>query len=119
MSAPEISDGQNEDLIRICVQKVFDLSSAQEVIVFGSFVYKATHSHSDLDLVVIFEGVEELKVGQRLLFKNAHSFPIEVDFVCTERSTFEVQSKIGGVLMVALEDGRKFLRPRPGQVVDK
>lgn len=100
-----------ERMIRTAVEMIFKNTLAHKVILFGSALGNEFDSHSDLDFVVLFEEMADRKTGEKWLYRNASLFPTQVDFICVTRVDFQKKAAIGGVLQIALEDGRPFDRP--------
>jgi predicted nucleotidyltransferase len=76
------------------------------VILFGSAGrYELTPS-SDLDVVVVFSTVSDLKAAQKPLYAQSGALPFPVDFLLVDKDTYERKSLVGGALFDARSEGR-------------
>lgn len=101
-----ISDQDREAIIQTARQRILELCSPERIILFGSGLSQTFDSYSDLDFIIIFQSEKCALEGQKMLYRNTNLFPCAVDFICTDIKTFNRKSQIGGVMMIAAEEGR-------------
>ena len=93
--------------IRTAVERISEKFDPKRIILFGSHAKGTATIHSDIDLLVIFEAVED-KHGQVVAIRRLLAdFPIAKDIVvATEQSIEEYGDSVGSVLRPALAEGK-------------
>lgn len=79
--------------------------AVEQIIVFGSALTNFFDDESDLDLVLIFATPAETRLGERALYRVAHTFNREIDFLCIEKDAFQQKAALGGVYWLAANEG--------------
>ena len=99
---------QKEALIQDTVQKILKVTKPNKLILFGSAVDGKFDSYSDFDFVLIYENRGSVRAEQKKVNSIKAELLVESDFLCVDEETFNSKSKIGGVFLIAAEDGRNI-----------
>lgn len=81
------------------------LVGLEEMILFGSAASGSMSEASDLDVVLIFDSVENAKQASKIA-RQKRSSHWPADFVFVSRERFKQMADLGGVLYVAKREGR-------------
>jgi predicted nucleotidyltransferase len=102
-----------EDTAAIVERKLQWILSAchpLEVWLFGSAATGEMTEASDIDLILLFEDAVAIREAQRVLARTPRLDGWPQDLLWYLRSEFYEQSIVGGVPMIAVEDGRRIYR---------
>lgn len=102
--SPELSD----QLVAEVFQKILSVNPLK-VILFGSAAEKKLTDQSDLDFLVVCSNAEQMKTAQKKLKPKYPLCALAVDLVWVTLSDFETKKNMGGVCMVAHQEGRYLL----------
>ena len=92
---------------RVLKQSLF-IDYVAEAYVFGSAVDGRFSEVSDIDILVVFSSLEDIKKAQKTLFRSQLSdWPI--DWVFKEKADFDKRSEVGGVCFMAKHHGVQIL----------
>jgi predicted nucleotidyltransferase len=92
------------------VARLFERSSAQRIIVFGSVARGESAAESDLDLVVVTP-VRGRKHDEAVSLLGAVSdLPVAVDVVVVTPEEFPTEARLPGIVRVAVREGRSYER---------
>ncbi|MBI1861962.1 MAG: nucleotidyltransferase domain-containing protein [Deltaproteobacteria bacterium] len=104
--------GEIDAFVDGAVSHIQKISRPRRAILFGSALTDHFDEASDLDLVLIFESLEEASQAEKILYRQAHTFPCSIDFLCIDEKSFQEKSEIGGVFWIAAREGRPLpLKP--------
>lgn len=81
-----------------------------EVWIFGSAATDEMTEASDINLVLRFRDAAAIRDAQRTLARTSRLDDWPRDILWYRDSDFHEQSTVGGVPMIAVEDGRKIYR---------
>jgi predicted nucleotidyltransferase len=91
---------------RRIAKTIVEVTKPRTLYLFGSAVEGKMTDQSDFDLLSIYEDSPSLRCAQKALlpYYPLSNYPVDIVWVTKER--FEKMSGIGGVCMVAYEEGR-------------
>ena len=92
------------------VAAVFAGSDAQRIVVFGSVARDDHGPDSDIDLLVVLPHVDNAHDDAVRIMRLLRDMPIPIDVMVTDPERLVLQSKIPGIVRVALAEGRSFER---------
>ena len=92
------------------VAAVFAGSDAQRVVVFGSVARGEHGTDSDIDLLVVLPHVDNAHDDAVRIMRLLRDMPVPIDVMVTDPERLVLQSKIPGIVRVALAEGRSFER---------
>jgi uncharacterized protein len=98
------------DWVPIAVERILAGSEAERVIVFGSVARREAGPDSDIDLLVVLPHVTNAHDDAVRLMRLLHDLPVAVDVIVTDADRLQLQSKVPGVVRVALREGRQYER---------
>lgn len=101
-----LSKQETDERASLLLQLILGVCSPHRVIVFGSAARYELTSASDVDVVVVFSNLDELKAARKTLHAMSGALNFPVDFLLVDRLTYEVKSLIGGALFDARVEGR-------------
>lgn len=91
--------------VPIVTQRIFERCDAQRIVVFGSVARGDEGPDSDIDLVVVLRHVSNSHDDAVRVLSQLRDLPVPVDVLVTDDERLVTQSKIPGVLRVALREG--------------
>ncbi|MEZ4749316.1 MAG: nucleotidyltransferase domain-containing protein [Bdellovibrionota bacterium] len=96
-------------LVRRLLSDILPLDGLEEAILFGSAARGEMTEASDLDIVLIFSRPSEAAHAARTVHqKRKASAEWPTDLLCVDRAAYTEKSAIGGVYLIAREDGRRI-----------
>lgn len=98
------------DWVPIVVDRVFRGSDARRVVLFGSVARGDERADSDIDLLVVLPHVTRAHDDAVKLMQLLRDIPCGIVVIATDEDRLAVQSKVPGVIRVALREGRTFVR---------
>lgn len=96
--------------VPVVVERVFAGSDAQRVVLFGSVARGDERADSDIDLLVVLPHVTRAHDDAVRIMRLLRDIPCGVDVIVTDDDRLAKQSKVPGVIRVALREGRTFER---------
>ena len=96
--------------VPVVVERVFRGSDAQRVVLFGSVARGDERADSDIDLLVVLPHVTRAHDDAVRIMGLLRDIPCGVDVIVTDEERLVTQSKVPGVIRVALREGRTFER---------
>ena len=96
--------------VPVVVERVFRGSDAQRVVLFGSVARGDERVDSDIDLLVVLPHVTRAHDDAVRIMGLLRDIPCGVDVIMTDDERLARQSKVPGVIRVALREGRTFER---------
>ena len=96
--------------VPVVVERVFQGSDAQRVVLFGSVARGDERADSDIDLLVVLPHVTRAHDDAVNIMRLLRDIPCGVDVIVTDDDRLVRQSKVPGVIRVALREGRTFER---------
>ena len=96
--------------VPVVVERVFRGSDAQRVVLFGSVARGDERADSDIDLLVVLPHVTRAHDDAVRIMRLLRDIPCGVDVIVTDDDRLARQSKVPGVIRVALREGRTFER---------
>lgn len=96
--------------VPVVVERVFQGSDAQRVVLFGSVARGDERADSDIDLLVVLPHVTRAHDDAVRIMRLLRDIPCGVDVIVTDDDRLALQSKVPGVIRVALREGRTFER---------
>lgn len=88
------------------LKMILAVCSPRLVIIFGSAAKYELTTASDVDVVVVFSNVDDLKVAKKTLFAKSGELNFPIDFLLVDRQAYDTKSLIGGALFDARHEGR-------------
>ena len=98
------------DWVPVVVERVFQGSDAHRVVLFGSVARGDERADSDIDLLVVLPHVTRAHDDAVRIMGLLRDIPCGVDVIVTDDDRLALQSKVPGVIRVALREGRTFER---------
>lgn len=111
-TAKSLDRSEVQQLIDKTVNELSVLSGLEEIILFGSAARNKMTDGSDLDLVLIFSTEDQVLSARRQLYGLRKPPLVPCDLILVDRSLFDARAAIGGVLMVAKDEGRTVFKAR-------
>ena len=96
--------------VPIVVQRVFDGSDAQQVVVFGSVARGDDGPDSDIDILVVLPHVTRCHDDAVRIMRLLRDIPCGVDVLVTDAGRLEQQSRVPGIIRVAVREGHTYER---------
>lgn len=96
--------------VPIVVQRVFEGSDAQRVVVFGSVARGEDGPDSDIDLLVVLPHVTRSHDDAVRIMRLLRDVPCGVDVMVTDAERLASQARVPGIVRVALREGRTYER---------
>jgi predicted nucleotidyltransferase len=89
------------------VGKLAAITAVTEVFWFGSSAEGKMTDQSDFDFLVVVDSEEETRACQKMLRQKHPLSSYPVDLVWVGRSRFDKMKNLGGVCLIAFEDGKQ------------
>ena len=86
------------------------LDGVEEIFWFGSSAEGKMTDQSDFDFLLVVAASEQIRPAQKQLRSLLPLSRYPVDIVWVERSRFDKMKRMGGVCLIAFEDGRKIFQ---------
>ena len=86
-------------------QKIVSQTDPQKVICFGSIASGLTTDQSDIDLLIVLENHTDIMEARRKFLPVRKGYKTPLDLVWMNSEDFERKKEIGGIAMIAHEDG--------------
>jgi predicted nucleotidyltransferase len=104
--AKKLASEQIDRLVSAELQRLLSCCAPNQVILFGSAARAEATDQSDLDLIVLFSDEHEADDAKKDYYRLAlpRSYPVDILFMSVEEYTRK--SLVGGVCMVASNEGR-------------
>jgi uncharacterized protein len=96
--------------VPVVVERVFQGSDAQRVVLFGSVARGDERADSDIDLLVVLPHVTRAHDDAVRIMRLLRDIPRGFGVIVTDDDRLALQSKVPGVIRVALREGRTFER---------
>jgi predicted nucleotidyltransferase len=93
-------------LIEQEVANILRTCQPEAVILFGSAALGKMTDSSDLDFVVIFAEASQVDSSRRNYYCSSHPRTWPVDILFIDREDFERKSRLGGVYLIAAQEGK-------------
>ena len=90
------------------LQWILSACAPLEVWLFGSAAIGDMTEASDIDLILLFRDVTAIREAQRMLARTPRLDGWPQDLLWYRRNDFYEKSTVGGVPMIAVEDGRRI-----------
>jgi len=103
-----LSAGDTAAIVARKLQWILAGCDPLEVWLFGSAATDEMTEASDVDLILLFHDAAAIRVAQRALARTPRPDDWPQDILWYRRSDFYQQSTLGGVPMIAVEDGRRI-----------
>ena len=87
-------------------RRILNVSQPEKIILFGSFARGDFNPDSDLDLLVILEGVEAPRAESTRLRRALRGILIPVDIIVATQQIERHRNTIGYLYRTALSEGR-------------
>ncbi len=111
LNARKLNASEIDELVNTLLREVLPLSGIEEVRLFGSAARNEMTEASDLDLIFIFSDVESAKSASKQVHqKRKESAAWPTDIICIDRVAYDERSKVGGVFMIAKEEGKTVFK---------
>jgi predicted nucleotidyltransferase len=104
-----LSQQETDDRVRLVLNAILSVCTPHSVILFGSAARHELTASSDIDVVVVFLDVSDIRTSQKLLYAKSGELPFPVDFLVVDKETYDHKSLIGGALFDARHQGRILL----------
>lgn len=118
LAARKLGPEEIAHLVQTLIREITPMDGLQEALLFGSAARAEMSEASDIDVVLIFDSEELAKSSSKLVhLKRKKSLEWPTDIICVHRATFEERSRLGGVFMIAREDGKVVYRRRENDPV--
>ena len=92
------------------VDRLFARSAAERVILFGSLARGEDDRDSDIDIVVVMPLTGRKHDAGVQLMAELADLPVPVDVVVVDSANFPTESRLPGIVRVAVREGRVFER---------
>ncbi len=93
--------------IREATERIVEKFQPKKLILFGSHATGTATVHSDIDLLVVFETVENKRKQRSDIHKVLSDFPISKDvIVATEAEVEKYSQMLGNVIRPAINEGK-------------
>lgn len=104
-SKKPVDKNEVDRAVNTLVSAIIEAGGAEAIYLFGSTARGTMTTQSDIDLLIVIEKPSDIKPMKRKLrnIQQLTSFP--VDLVWIDRQQFEKKKLLGGVCMIAFEDG--------------
>jgi len=99
-----------EVVIQECLTGILARCSPRLVILFGSAARGEMTDQSDLDFMLIFDTSADCRLASRCLRQGTLLAPVPVDLICVATPDYLRKRTVGGICMIAAEDGRVLYR---------
>lgn len=107
LTAKKLSQSEVDQIIQDKLEWILLSCSPLKIILFGSAAQGAMTDQSDIDLIVIFENQEDLKLINKKLYKFKPKSEWPLDILLYTRTQFELNlKKGGGVCWLANNEGK-------------
>jgi len=107
----EETDARVDSVLRL----ILSLCQPNQVILFGSASRYELTSSSDVDVLVVFSNVNDLKNAKKPLHAKCGELEFPVDFLLVDQQTYDKKSLIGGALFDARHEGRVLYCAKPAE----
>ncbi|MGZ8734961.1 MAG: nucleotidyltransferase domain-containing protein [Acidimicrobiia bacterium] len=99
-----------DEWVPVIVNRLFERSAAERIILFGSVARGEADHDSDIDLMVVLpiEGRKH-EAGVRLM-AELRDLPVPVDVVVVDSAEYPTEARLPGIVRVAVREGRIFER---------
>lgn len=99
-----------DEWVPVIVNRLFERSAAERIILFGSVARGDADRDSDIDLMVVLpiEGRKH-EAGVRLM-AELRDLPVPVDVVVVDSAEYPTEARLPGIVRVAVREGRIFER---------
>lgn len=101
-----LSQQETDDRVQLVLKSILSVCQPVSVILFGSAARYELTTSSDIDVVVVFPSLLELKNAQKQLYARSGELAFPVDFILVDAQNYNQKSQIGGVLFDARHEGR-------------
>jgi predicted nucleotidyltransferase len=103
-----------ESLIEQELARIVDHVHPTIVYLFGSAVRNEMTDASDLDFLVIVSNDAPLKELKKRYYESPGARTIPVDAIFLTEKDFDIRSRLGGICMVCMDEGRVVHRAEGG-----
>jgi predicted nucleotidyltransferase len=99
-----------DEWVPVIVNRLFERSAAERIILFGSVARGEADGDSDIDLIVVLpiKGRKH-EAGVRLM-AELRDLPVPVDVVIVDSAEYPSEARLPGIVRVAVREGRIFER---------
>ncbi len=101
-----LSKQETDTRAKLLLDIIASVCKPISVILFGSAARYELTTASDMDVVVVFSNVSDLKSAQKQLYAQSGQLPFAVEFLLVDKETYERKSLVGGALFDARTEGR-------------
>ena len=113
-SAPNdqaVYDGRSlAEWVPLVVDRLFERSAAERIILFGSVARGDADRDSDIDVVVVMPIVGRKHDAGVRLMNELRDLPVPVEVVVVDSAEFPTEARLPGIVRVAVREGRVFER---------
>lgn len=106
LSMHSVSDAQFEELACLIRTRILSVSSPEVIYIFGSYARGSISGTSDLDLAIIFETQEILKIQKKRILNSKLFLDYSTDILFFTRDEFEKKSSLWGICTIIKNEGK-------------
>jgi len=92
--------------LRKLVARITTQTDPEMIILFGSLARDQFTEASDIDLLLVYDDIHQVKKARKLLFSGERLSSYPLDILFYDKKRFEEKKEVGGVVMVAWEEGK-------------
>lgn len=97
----------SEQIIKEAIERLIEAANPKKIYLFGSYARGDARKQSDLDFLVVEQGLKNRRREMVRLHDSIRSMRIPVDILVTSESTFNEWSDVPGTVMYrAKTEGR-------------
>jgi predicted nucleotidyltransferase len=89
----------------VVTARIFERCDAKRIVVFGSVARGDEHAGSDIDLIVVLGHVDNSHDDAVRVLRELRDLPVPVDVIVTDEERLATQSRMPGIVRVALREG--------------
>ncbi|MCA2961081.1 MAG: nucleotidyltransferase domain-containing protein [Silvanigrellales bacterium] len=103
-----------ESLVKLELARIVDNVHPTLVYLFGSAARGEMTDASDLDFLVVVPNDAPMKALKRRYYESPGERKIPVDVIFVTETDFDTRSRVGGICMVCVDEGRIVHRAQQG-----
>jgi predicted nucleotidyltransferase len=102
----KLTEDEFAQLAKIVRERILSVAQPTQIYIFGSYARGVLHDASDLDISVVFESSELLKLQKAIILRSKLFIDYPTDMLFYLQSDFENKSEIGGVCAEIKREGK-------------
>lgn len=109
ISKNPLSESLQNEYIKDLYRDIVVLPGILQALLFGSAASLTMSDQSDMDILLIFDSNENLRLARKKYYSSVGSTKTPRDIIWKTQDIFNKEKELGGISMIAFDSGKNIL----------